>query len=413
MGVGFLWALMGRGVYMLAQWLILVLLARFGSVELVGSFGLALSVATPFFVLAFVCMPVLTASRYQDYPAGVFLSAAQIAMFPAMAGAFALAFFLGGEGEALLIFLGVALIKGLESYSEVLYGIFRRKGQLARMGQSQVLKGVAGGGLFASTVWLGGTPVVALFGFFAGALVVYVFFDRQCLRGMIGRVAGPWKESVSWYRRIVLSAFPLSVMALLTALASATPRYFIEAWEGREALGYFVVVSYFLMAMTTFGFVFSQAANPRLASAWRSDTRQFWPLLIRYSVLIVLACATAWGMIFFVGEQLLVIVFGEEYGQSSTLLLLLLLSAVPLTLRDLLSTALVVIGEVRIQARMSIVALFVMLVGCVLLVPSYGVWGGGLAIVLSSLTSLLYVAYRCFSSYRVAEAAGFVASARP
>src|ERR1039458_5224737 len=139
--LNFSWTLLGNVVYVGTQWGILVLLARLGNPEAVGQFSLGLAITAPVMIFASLSLRVVQATdariqfQFQDY-VGLRILMTIIAAF--------VIFGVSGSlyrGETALTIGAFALSKGIESFSDVVYGLWQQQERMDLIAQSLMLRG--------------------------------------------------------------------------------------------------------------------------------------------------------------------------------------------------------------------------------------------------------------------------------
>src|SRR2546422_3404549 len=130
----FSWTLAGNLLYAACQWGMLVALAKLTSPEEVGCFALGLAVTAPIFMLCGLQLRAVEATDarrevpFADYVA-VRLAGTSLALATAVAiaiwGRFPLA--------SRVAIAGIAVAKSIESFSDVLYGLFQQHERMDRI----------------------------------------------------------------------------------------------------------------------------------------------------------------------------------------------------------------------------------------------------------------------------------------
>src|ERR1035438_7188079 len=125
--LNFSWTIVGNVIYGGTQWGILVLLARLGDAEAVGQFSLGLAIAAPVMLFASLSLRAVQATdarfqvQFRDY-AGLRILMTITAV--------SVIFGIGGvlyRGETTLTIAAFALTKGIESLSDVVYGLWQQQ----------------------------------------------------------------------------------------------------------------------------------------------------------------------------------------------------------------------------------------------------------------------------------------------
>ena len=138
----FAWILTGNVVYAACQWGAIVALAKLGSSFMIGQFSLGLAIATP--VLMFTnlhlrAVQATDARRLSSFGEYLRLRGAMTLCGLAVIGG--IAWFGNYERQTAMVILAVALAKGIETLSDIHYGLFQLNDRLDQIGRSMMLRG--------------------------------------------------------------------------------------------------------------------------------------------------------------------------------------------------------------------------------------------------------------------------------
>ena len=140
---GFAWSFAGNVVNGASQWLILALIARFTSVELLGQYALALAVASPIAMLAHMNLRTVLATDVEgEHPLRAYLTARIWVALAGLGATAAIAFFwrpFWPVGITIVV-LGAAL--AIESCQDLCYGLMQRNERLDLVAKSMVIRGI-------------------------------------------------------------------------------------------------------------------------------------------------------------------------------------------------------------------------------------------------------------------------------
>ena len=323
------WSLAGRLVYALCQWLMLLVLARLGGLEAVGRFALALAVTGPIVLFSNLGLRHVQATDadgsydYADYLA--VRGWTTIAALVVLAVVIALAY---DAGETARVIALVALAKGFESMSDVVYGLEQVRQRLDLTTRSLCLRGLSGVGAMTLGYWLGGSLTASIAAMTAAWAACYLLYDLPAQRRLLAEpqpdarpAARPRPTGHSARRRrLAWVALPMGVVALLISLNVNVPRYFIEAWLGEQALGAFAAMFYFVVVGSLVVNGLGQATLVNLAACdARGQRRAFLRLLGR-----LVAASLGLGLVgvlasWLLGRQLLTLLYGAAFARDAGL----------------------------------------------------------------------------------------------
>jgi O-antigen/teichoic acid export membrane protein len=276
------WILGGYAAAMSCQWGMLAVLARWGSAEDVGRFGVALAVAGPAALLSQLGLRKLLATD-ADLSAEALPARRSLGEGGAKAeGTFAFGHYLGLRLAASAI-LGVALAalavagpypdrtagailamgaaKAIEGVSDILYGLFQREERMDLLGRSLAARGVAGGAGLAAAFAATGSVAWGVAGLAAGGAAVLALHDLPASRRLLGAPVRPaWAP---W--ALAGTALPLGIVTFLGAALAALPVFLLERFTGEAAAGIFTALAYLPAGANRVVSALGEATAPRLA----------------------------------------------------------------------------------------------------------------------------------------------------
>jgi O-antigen/teichoic acid export membrane protein len=272
------WALVGNVFYAICQWGAVVLLARLGSVEVLGRFALALALTAPVFLLAgFQLRGILATDAREQFRFTDYVAVRLLAMLASLLAVGVLAPRDSGDAFATVAFIGLA--KSFEGLSDVYYGQHQRLDRMDRVAWSLAIRGSAA--LLGIVVGLkiAGTASAAAAGMALAWFAALLLYDigPTALRAF-ARDAGAALRWSNASRILALTrlSFPLGLVLMLVSLQSNIPRYFLEAFGGSKALGAFAALSSFVsvgIVMVGALLVASRMATTPPSCAWWPASR--------------------------------------------------------------------------------------------------------------------------------------------
>jgi O-antigen/teichoic acid export membrane protein len=184
--------------------------------------------------------------------------------------------------------------------------------------------------------------------------------------------------------RLVWAVLPLGLTTFLVSLNSNIPRYFIEHWVGRDGLGYFAAIAYFVFAAQLVIGSLSRAASPRLAILYRDDRTRYGALLGK---LVVIGVAMgAFGVLAAViaGEPFLRLVYNPEYAERNHLLVLLMAAGGIMFVNAFFGMAISAARFFAVQTVTYVVVALTTVTACALLIPRWGLEGAAWSAIASA-----------------------------
>jgi lipopolysaccharide/colanic/teichoic acid biosynthesis glycosyltransferase/O-antigen/teichoic acid export membrane protein len=397
-GGNFAWTLSAGLVYALAQWGVLVLYARLGTMELVGEFALGLAITAPVMLLARMQIRTLQATDAQGaYRFEHYLGLMVLTVLGGVLLCCAITWVAGYSARASLVIALLALAKGFEALSEVFYGALQRAERMSLIARSIIAKSVLSVVLVALALWTTGSSAVAVAALGLSWALVLILFDAQAYRSEFKGERPwrwlwqtPWREQGVRLKSLLGLAYALGITALLSSLRPNVPRYILEAHFGQTELGMFAALAYFTVLGGRVVQSLGQAVTPRLGRYHaEGDQRRFGRMLAGFTAgaALVGVCAIAGSVL--LGRWALTLFYGAAYAQNLKLFVWLMVAAALEYLCVSLQMGLTAARELKAQVLMLVGSTVVVALGSAWWVPSVGPVGAAWALTLGWLVELV------------------------
>ena len=229
------------------------------------------------------------------------------------------------------VFLIIAAAKSFDAISDVFYGLFQQRERMDFVSRALIGNGLLSVILVAGAFALTGSIVGIVIGYAIGSLVPLLAYTMPvAMRRMRSEPQADAliSSDVRAVMGLARAALPLGIVMLLLSLNTSIPRIFIERSLGENALGIFAAIAYLMVFGGILTSALGQAASPRLAQHFaQRQRREFSILLLKF-----IGLAASSGLLAFVGasiagDDLLRILYDDEYANHSKLLLLLVVAA--------------------------------------------------------------------------------------
>lgn len=361
----------GKLIGIASYWIFLIALTRVGGAAAVGTYGIAMAIVTPLFMLAQLRTGELIATSMDRVGTRPYRKLLLFTGAAASAAALAAALFVEGWALASAALL-LSVVAQTKALGELYYGIAQREGYAERVGTAIALRSVTSCALSLALLFATRDFLLTLAGYALGHLLVYLWFDRTLERESVQSRAPDFD---SW-RRFKESA-PLGAAAGISAVASNTPRYLLEAFVSREAVGIYTAVYASASEVKILNNALSMATLRQLSTRFGAGIRPLGAVLATLAVWTVTLGGAAALAAWFFGDWALGLVYGEAFTTRGGLLTLVFLAGIGGMMNTHVKRTLM-LG--RVIWQQSITAGFSVLAGVVvglLLVPSQGLMGGG------------------------------------
>lgn len=394
------WMLTGNLWQGLSQWALLVVLAKLGNIDMVGSFALALAVGWPVLMFSSLSLRAIQVTdckgsyRFREYLAVRLLTTAAAMM---LITGIAVAARYPAEMVASIALVGAA--KAIECVSDIFYGRLQREERMAGVAISMILRGtlsvcILGAGVYFTQSLVWGAAGLAL----ASAFTLLACDIPMSLSLLNSRLSASLREC-AWYAKALLDCaaqkrlwtlafggLPLGVVLMLVSLNLNLPRYFIEHNLGMRELAIFSSIANLLAVGNVVMNAVGQGVAPRLAKYFAAaKMREFRALL---STLVVaslgMGAAGLIGAILF-GRQALAIIYRPEYSARHDVLVWLMAGSGFFYLGSTLGYAVTAVKCFSPQLPLFALAAATTALSSMILVPLMGLRGAAFAILISGV----------------------------
>jgi O-antigen/teichoic acid export membrane protein len=389
---------MGNLVFSGTQWLITVALARLGSISMVGQYALGQAVCTPIFAFTGLQMRAVQATdcngtyQFRDY-----LTVRIVGTACAIAAVGALSWLMPWRRDTVLVVLAVACSKAIESFSDVLYGLFQLHDRLDQIAIAMAIRGIAGLTALTLVMFVFGNSAAAVAGLSAMWMAALLLYERPValrIEGSTVLAAGPSAGATS--RQLASRCMPLAFVLLLLTATASLPRVLLERDAGEHALGVFSAVAAMSGAIGLLYSALGQTALPRMARMFAANRGQFRRtmgrlMLFAFAVgLPILAGAWFWG------AQVVELVYGKHTSITAGLVTGLVAVGVLANTSSLLGVALTASGRFWSQLAASMMILAVTAAASIWLIPGGGERGAMYAGLTGAVFQLFMYGYMCW-----------------
>lgn len=382
--------MLGNVFYAFTQFILLIILAKLGNPTVVGQFTLALAVCSPVFLLSnlklrtVMCTDINDNYYYKTFKFLRVLSSLIAIIFIAL-----IAFFSNYSLDMFWVIMLFSFAKFVEMQSDIYYGLFQKREEMDLIAKSLIIKGTLNilfvYGLYVYTSNL----IFVVLGIFISNLLVLIFFDKRNSVRFNSDWSIPIKDILIKKQLInlLIISFPLGLSTALGSLNTNMPRYFVEQNLGQYELGIFAAISYLLIAANTIINALSQAVTPRLAKLFLNNIDQFIKFTTKLILLGFSIGLLSLIIVFFFGEEILLIIYSEDYANYSSVLLVITLGSLVLLTSVFLGTAISASRNYKIQPKIQVVTTFFILVGSYFFINKLGLIGAAWAVFTGYLTT--------------------------
>lgn len=387
----FSWLFAGNVVYGTGLWVTLMLLAKLAGPVMLGQFALGLAISTPVFMLANLSLRnVLATDAERKFPLGGYLALRLITVPLAILVVAGITLGCDYSNATIRVVVAVALAKGMESISLILYGFMQRQERMDCVGQSQIVRGVLPPVGMGLCLWLTGDVFWGALAMAAAWGLVLAAYDLRNASRLLEemRRKSPSRDGLKplfdpgTLQSLLVTALPLGLTFMFVALNINIPRYFFDEHD----LGIFAAVASSIMVGNMVILSMGQASMPRLSRAYADrDLAAFWSLLLRLLGLATILGVGGLLLALLAGEPILKLLFNAEIAEHTHLLCLLVVAAIIEFNASLLGTAVTATRAFgRLLLAFAAAAPLALLLSA-LLIPPLGLSGGAWALMGTNL----------------------------
>lgn len=407
----FVWTFFGNVIFAGGKWLIIVVLAKLGSPEMIGNISLGIAISTP--VLAFTDLqlrPVIVTDVKVNYTFEDYFGLRLITTFLALLIISAITFLGNYDLNTALVILIIGLDKSAFSISNIFYALFQQQHRMERIAVSLILKSILSLVTLTVIIYLTNNIIYGCLALAGSSLLIMLCYDYPTGTAMLGYVQKnprlSLSEKIKRYMsvrpiydyqkiiKIIRIALPLGLGMMLVSLNANIPRYFIEAYQGNRALGIFTAIAAPTAAGGILVNALGQSSSRHLAEYYaHGNITAFRTLLFKYLAIAVLMGMAGVILVWTAGKEILMILYRPEYAEYPELFLGIMVVTGLSYLSGFCGYAITATRSFKIQMPLFGIVSLVTAINCYWLIPNYGLLGAAFALIISQsvLFSLSFI----------------------
>lgn len=400
--LGFLWIAAGNVTFAASQWAILIVFAKFLDAQSVGLFALALAISAPIFSLSSLNLRAIHVTDVDsEYWLRTFFEFRSIASLLSIVLVFVIAKTVSNGAIAMQIIVLVAIVKVVESISDIAQGFMQKQEAYMRLSASQILKGVIAGVIVTCVAYVTRDLADSIVALILARILVFAFFDLPTTR-RLSVDSKPGDSPKTSYldframRALLVLGMPIGIVLALNTLQQGIPRFALEQFMSEAVVGYFAAIAYILTAGSVVVNALGQTVLPRLATSFRTDGTAYLRLL-GFSVAFSLTIgALGTVLAITIGEQLLTIIYTREYALYNSTFVIIMIGGAISFCSTALGVAITATRSFISQAVVTVPVTIVMITCCYAWVPGYGLNGAALGLAAGLLVKLMLQIYQMY-----------------
>lgn len=358
----FIWSFVGNFFLLGCQWLILLVLARFGTPTILGKYALAIGIVAPIVAL---CDMQLTQIQITDienkYSLKDYFFYRIIALLVFFCVLVVITFINSNEDKTLVLLLFLA--RAFASLGEVIFGYYQSIEKFKVLSIIKIYRGLGGLLSIFIPLYFNLNLISTVICYVIVSIIIFLFVE---FRSISGKIKSDRFSGFIGFKGLFKLSFPLGLSNGLNSLTANIPKYFLNFYFGKDVVGYFSVVSSPITWLALIPGVMSQVIIPRAAQNFqKGHIAEYLIIFLKYTVMITFFLSLSAISIHFYGKELLSLLYGYEYGQFSWLLEVLAISILIASLGCIGPYTIITSKSFWIQFSASVLSLLTMLLGCI------------------------------------------------
>ena len=416
----FSWTALGNTVFSGFRWGIVLLLANLGSPVMVGQYALGIAIVEPVFMFGNLNLRAIQATdAKREFSFTDYLSLRFLCIVIAFLAVLGIVLAVGYRWETFLIVVLLAMVKAVESISDVFYGLFQQHEQMNHIAKSMMMKGPLWVVMLGMGVYFGGNLLSGVMGLFFAGLLILLGYDMRMGR-LVLKTSSPKPSNVMlkqtmagaklWPQldmkkilKLAWLALPLGFVMMLIGLNNSIPRFLLESNLGEGELGIFAAVASLMMIGNIVVTAMGQTASPRLANYFaKGNLRNFCKLLGKLLFLGMLLGVSGVMVALVGGREILNFLYKPEYANHVDVLIWLMAAAGVYYVGSILGHAITAARYLKSQVPLLVCVVCVTTLACFRFIPSEGLLGAAISVLLGvsfqTSGSLLILFYAIWKS---------------
>jgi O-antigen/teichoic acid export membrane protein len=382
------WSLGGNLIYALSQWLIVTVIARFGSAEDLGVYSLGLAITAPIVLFFnFQLRTILATDRKNEYNFPQYLGGRIIHLSISFIIVMPVAILYSDDKKTIIVIILMGLVKYFEALSDICMGYFQKKGKVDIIGKSQFYRGIITAVIVSLLYITTQNIILSTLGLLFVMVLRLMFYDIRHLKPYtkVTPVFG-----ISWFN-LVKMAFPLGMASLISSLNTNIPRYFLDYFWGVEEVGIFSALYYVLIAGNMFLTPISLLAAPKIANAYNKEKiNGFVKVNIQLSVIVSVIFSIFILIIIAERELILIILYGKEYAYYQNSFVVISFSMLFGFLTTFFALSAVAARVIKIQPFINFIVMIITLLASYFCIRANGVLGASYSLLISRFFQMLF-----------------------
>lgn len=321
-----LWNSIGCSIYLGCQWLVTILVVtlsdNFGNS---GALAMAMAIGNIYSPLAqYRVRPFQVSDTTGEYTARNFVAMRFITITCSLFGCILYSIMTSGINSVFLTIVFYLFFKTDEVFSDVLYGVDQYHGRMDYIGQSQIIRGILSLASFSLLLLLFQELNFAIIGMFVSCLCVTLFFDIPKARKFGSLIPHIKFNQV---KRLFMLCLPGALSVVMVSAVVSIPRQYFGIQYGEDSLGiYAAMAAPMVLVQISASYLYSPLLGSFAEKIAKRNISGLASQLRKVGVMLVALVAVLAVVLAYVGEPILVFLYGDMMREYSYLIVPLVVS---------------------------------------------------------------------------------------
>ncbi len=382
----------GNFIYLGAQMIISIILVHLGGFEDAGYFSLAMTISNIFIVVGNYGIRIYQVSDVNSqYSDNVYVLSRILTVIVSMIICIGYSLLMDYSIGLIAVILIYAVYKCIETYSDVLSGIWQKNGNMKDVGLSLGLKGILNIIAFSSVFFLTRNLFVSVVVMALSSALVLVTFDVRKTELYVKEKLFREEKQLSkvW---LLLGASVLSMASsTLVAVFNGVPKIMVEKILDAEALGVFSSVSVPTVVISTFAGGVLLPIAPKMAENYENGNKKnlIRLMLVSDFIMVFIGLLASVGALL-IGEEVLTFIFGYEILPYYNLFYYMIWVNVLLAMINCYTTLFISVRQLKSPLIHSGFACILLILLCSYYIRENGIFGAGCAMLFALVVQFVF-----------------------
>lgn len=371
----FIWNSLGTGINSFNSLFFLIIVTRVNDIQTAGIFSIAYATATILYTLAMysgrLCQVTDIENKIKDKD---YIANRALTCFIMLIGATGFLLIKQYSGFKTTIFALLAIFKGLEAFSDILYGVMQKNDILYKSGQSLSLKGFVGIAAFLVVDLITSDLRLACLAVIIVNVIVLVVFDYYMItRKLIDKENKVNKENVL---SILKSEFFVFVNSFAGIYILNAPKYAIDSFLTEDVQAIYGYIMMPATVMTLFTQFIVMPFLGKLKEMYENkQLKEIEQVTFKIKLIVIAFGAFAVLAAFLLGPEFLGLIYGLDLTAYRMNLCVIIASYIFYAISYINLVTLTTIRHTFIQFVIYVASMVIAYIGSTVLVQNFGING--------------------------------------